>query len=471
MNSIIIIILLIVFLAGLYVYSVQSVSLKDVYINNSGKKFESFEQKSVASGKVGTYVQNLIPNVNISKENFESIKTQTKPKKLSDRCPRVLIKSGTHILLYNSSNFQEEEPTVFYNLDEYINYVNYQKTLGNDCPVLFLQQENDAQGNDVYRLRPSPFEQQGGMLPLSISNTYEGMTPMGVTGPSSGPSSGPASAPGPAPVPAPVPASSYTPINNTISMGSLLDDLQGLGTTTINQTSCGKMIHTSQCGGCGKKQCGKNCGCGATTVPASINPLITSPVIYVNQTAQNNSLSTAQISNSSSNAQSMQPFSKLPPVTKSSFTTDLPVDPAALDSLGRTGLQTIPKNLPKVPTVSGYITDDAPYNVGDYPPFDAHNQYVGSYTNLDQIHDATGLPPYSDNAMDPNWGGTNYTVQAINSDKYTDNQVAKPMYTASNKNITVNLDNPLYNNILHTPAGVDFISHLNKNAYNPNVIQ
>jgi hypothetical protein len=73
--------------------------------------------------------------------------------------------------------------------------------------------------------------------------------------------------------------------------------------------------------------------------------------------------------------------------------------------------------------------------------------------------------------MDPNWGGTNYTIQALNSDKYTDNQVAKPMYTASNKNITVNLNNPLYNNILHTPAGVDFISHLNKETYNPNVIQ
>ena len=130
MKSIIIIILLIVFLAGLYVYSVQSVSLKDVYVNNSGNRLETFGhggfgQKNNMNGIVSTYLQNLIPNENISVENFEIIQTLTKPKKLSDRCPRVLIKSGTHILMYNSGNLQEEEPTVFYNLDEYINYVNY----------------------------------------------------------------------------------------------------------------------------------------------------------------------------------------------------------------------------------------------------------------------------------------------------------------------------------------------------------
>jgi hypothetical protein len=477
MKSIVIIILLIVFLAGLYVYSVQSVSLKDVYVNNRGNRLETFETKTNAA-TVGKYIQNLIPDVNISKENFESIQTQTKPKKLSDRCPRVLVKSGNHILLYNSSNFQEEEPTVFYNLDEYINYVNYQKSLGNDCPVLFLQQENDAQGNDVYRLRPSPFEQHGGMNPLSVPygttvRSYEGMTPMNSPAPISTPISAPISTPISAPVsaPAPAPVSAYSPIDTTVTMGSFLNDLQGLGTTTINQTSCGKMTRTAQCGGCGRKQCGNTCGCGATNnapAPAAINPLITPPVVYANQL---NQTSQNYQTVSPPNDQGMQPFPQLPPVTKSSFTTDLPVDPAAIDSLGRTGLQTIPKNLPRVPMATGYIAEDAPYNVGDYPPFDAHNQHVGAYTNLDQIHDATALPPYSDNAMDPNWGGTNYTIQAINSDKYTDNQIFKPMYTASNKNITVNLDNPLYNNIIRTPAGAAFLATLNKNAYNPNVIK
>jgi len=475
MKSIVIIILLIVFLAGLYVYSVQSVSLKDVYVNNRGNRLETFETKTNAA-TVGKYIQNLIPDVNISKENFESIQTQTKPKKLSDRCPRVLIKSGNHILLYNSSNFQEEEPTVFYNLDEYINYVNYQKSLGNDCPVLFLQQENDAQGNDVYRLRPSPFEQHGGMNPLSVPygttvRSYEGMTPMNSPAPISTPFSAPISVPASAPISAPVsaPTSTYSPIDTTITMGSFLNDLQGLGTTTINQTSCGKMTRTAQCGGCGRKQCGNTCGCGATNnAPADINPLITPPVVYANQLNQTNQNYQTV---SPPNDEEMQPFPQLPPVTKSSFITDLPVDPAALDSLGRTGLQTIPKNLPRVPMATGYIDEDAPYNVGDYPPFDAHNQHVGAYTNLDQIHDATALPPYSDNAMDPNWGGTNYTVQAINSDKYTDNQIFKPMYTASNKNVTVNLDNPLYNNVIHTPAGAAFLATLDKNTYNPNVIQ
>ena len=53
-------------------------------------------------------------------------------------------------------------PVVFRNLDEYIAYYTKQ---GGQCPVLFLQKETDAQGNDVYRMRSSPFDLQGGLPP------------------------------------------------------------------------------------------------------------------------------------------------------------------------------------------------------------------------------------------------------------------------------------------------------------------
>ena len=57
---------------------------------------------------------------------------------------------------------------------------------------MFLQEETDAQGNDVYRVRPSPFDLQGGMNPVDArdeickitakefnANGYHGFDPMG----------------------------------------------------------------------------------------------------------------------------------------------------------------------------------------------------------------------------------------------------------------------------------------------------
>ena len=64
-------------------------------------------------------------------------------------------------------------PVHFNNLDEYIDYVEQQRQQGNVCPVLFLQEENDAQGNDVYRVRPSPFDLQPGMGPLDVQKIVD----------------------------------------------------------------------------------------------------------------------------------------------------------------------------------------------------------------------------------------------------------------------------------------------------------
>jgi hypothetical protein len=82
-----------------------------------------------------------------------------------NECPDLLIKSGNALLLYNSK--MEEKPGVnplpFYNLDEYINYLEIQRKKGIRCPVLFLQEENNTQGQTVYRIRPDVFNQQGGL--------------------------------------------------------------------------------------------------------------------------------------------------------------------------------------------------------------------------------------------------------------------------------------------------------------------
>jgi len=85
--------------------------------------------------------------------------------KNNDTCPDLLIKSGNAILLYNSKLPESPgtNPLPFYNLDEYINYLEIQKRNGTHCPVLFLQEEVNTQGNSVYRIRPDIFQPQGGL--------------------------------------------------------------------------------------------------------------------------------------------------------------------------------------------------------------------------------------------------------------------------------------------------------------------
>ena len=174
-------------------------------------------------------------------------------------CPNLLVKKGNVLMLYNTEAAIVDgvNPLPFYNLDEYINYLEVQRNKGLHCPVLYLQQENDAQGNDIYRLRPSPFQQDGGL-----------------------------------------------PTTTTIYK----DDSRGVPVKVIDSNRA--------------------------------NP---------------------------------------------------------------------------------------PFNANNYAGFDPMGLHVGTYTELDKIHDVTKGGPQSDNPMDPNWGGITYTQMAIESHKYDDNNVRKPM--------------------------------------------
>lgn len=164
-------------------------------------------------------------------------------------CPNVLIRQGGSLLLYNSLEpSSDNNPIPFNNLDEYVLYVKNQRNKGVRCPVLYLQQENDTQGNDVFRIRNSPFSVEGG-LPTKV-------------------------------------------------------------------------------------------------VPIKI------------------------------------------------------VD-ASLEN--------------------------PPYNQGQYHGFDPYSQYIGKYTDLDKIHDSTRQKPVSDNPMDTNWGGVIHSQQAVDSGKYDENTVGKPL--------------------------------------------
>jgi len=72
-------------------------------------------------------------------------------------CPDLLIRSGAvlHLLKTNKPK-GPTNPLIFENLEKYTEYIQKQRENGIRCPVLFLQEENDAQGNNVYRMRPGP---------------------------------------------------------------------------------------------------------------------------------------------------------------------------------------------------------------------------------------------------------------------------------------------------------------------------
>ena len=83
-------------------------------------------------------------------------------------CPNILIQKGSQFYLYNSkqANVPGVNPITFDNLEDYTEFLDWQRSQGIRCPVLFLQESYDAQGNAVYNARPSPDNLQGGLLSI-----------------------------------------------------------------------------------------------------------------------------------------------------------------------------------------------------------------------------------------------------------------------------------------------------------------
>jgi len=58
-----------------------------------------------------------------------------------------------------------------------------------------------------------------------------------------------------------------------------------------------------------------------------------------------------------------------------------------------------------------------------YASMDPDDQLVGKETPLDKLFYVQTDASVSDNPMDSNWGGVDYTQQVIESGKYEDNEV------------------------------------------------
>jgi hypothetical protein len=87
------------------------------------------------------------------------------------RCPNLLIQKGSRFYLYNSKIAQVPgvNPVEFNNLEDYTEFLDWQRSQNIRCPVLYLQETYDAQGNRVYKSRPSVSEPQAGLPPSSAA--------------------------------------------------------------------------------------------------------------------------------------------------------------------------------------------------------------------------------------------------------------------------------------------------------------
>jgi len=85
------------------------------------------------------------------------------------RCPNILIQKDSKYYLYNSNiaKVPGVNPIEFNNLEDYVEFLEWQRSAGIRCPVLYLQNTYDAQGNPVYKVRPSVTELQGGLPPTT----------------------------------------------------------------------------------------------------------------------------------------------------------------------------------------------------------------------------------------------------------------------------------------------------------------
>lgn len=152
---------LITFVIGGYVYTTMDMQ----------KRIEYMETEKRTEGFLGLFPQTTLERFEEKSEMKSGENKETKNTdntENDDTCPDLLVKNGAELHLYNTKKPNEEgvNPVVFKNLDEYITYLEVQRKAGTSCPVLFLQKENDAQGKDVYRARPSPF-QNGAGLPIT----------------------------------------------------------------------------------------------------------------------------------------------------------------------------------------------------------------------------------------------------------------------------------------------------------------
>jgi hypothetical protein len=112
-------------------------------------------------------------------EAFSLHKSHDKVNPKEVRCPNMLIQKGSKIYLYDSkiAKVPGVNPVEFDNLEDYVKFLDWQHSEGIRCPVLFLQQTYDAQGQEIYKARPNILNPQGGIPPIAATSISKATDP------------------------------------------------------------------------------------------------------------------------------------------------------------------------------------------------------------------------------------------------------------------------------------------------------
>ena len=113
---------------------------------------------------VGLYFYAKCADPNYTEALTNSTASEPNP---GPRCPNLLIQKGSKFYLYNSklAKVPGVNPIEFDNLEDYTEFLEWQKAQGIRCPVLYLQQSFNAQGEPCYTARPGVSDLQGGLPP------------------------------------------------------------------------------------------------------------------------------------------------------------------------------------------------------------------------------------------------------------------------------------------------------------------
>jgi hypothetical protein len=95
--------------------------------------------------------------------NKEGYRNKNKRNKNSD-CPNILVQQGNAYYLFNTkvARVPGVNPIRFDKLEDYTKFLKWQKGQNIICPVLYLRQGYDAQGEKMYSMHPSPTDMKAG---------------------------------------------------------------------------------------------------------------------------------------------------------------------------------------------------------------------------------------------------------------------------------------------------------------------
>ena len=93
----------------------------------------------------------------LNKDYLKEDKNNNKEGFVSNQCPTTMIKKGNQIILYNPklAKVPGVNPIILSSLEDYKDYVKWQRASNINCPILHLERMYDTQGNENYEIKQS----------------------------------------------------------------------------------------------------------------------------------------------------------------------------------------------------------------------------------------------------------------------------------------------------------------------------